>query len=36
MHQKVYFLKIALSNAMERITLMGKNGLHQNKNDVIH
>ena len=36
MHQKVYFLKIALFSAMEKIILMGKNGLHQNKNDVIH
>ena len=28
MPQKVYFLKIALFNVMERIMLMGKNELH--------
>ena len=36
MHQKVYFLKIALFSAMEKIILMGKSGLHQSRNDVIH
>lgn len=36
MYQKVGFLKIALFNAMERIILMGKNGLRQSRNDVIH